>query len=77
VVGALTVERIVNGQYEWRDAGYAALKGTRKNGYGTRATRSETDTRDATLTTDAWSARKAKYPTSRAALLLHPPLDAQ
>jgi len=30
VIGALTVERIVNGQYEWRDAGYAALKGTRK-----------------------------------------------
>ena len=30
VIGALTVERIANGQYEWRDAGYAALKGTRK-----------------------------------------------
>ena len=29
-IGALTVERIVNGQYEWRDAGYAALRGTRK-----------------------------------------------
>ena len=29
-IGALTVERIVNGQYEWRDAEYAATKGMRK-----------------------------------------------
>ena len=30
VIGALTVERIVGGRYEWRDAEYAAIKGPRK-----------------------------------------------
>ena len=29
-VGALTVERIVSGKYEWRDAAYAGMKGQRK-----------------------------------------------
>ena len=29
-VGALTVERIVSGKYEWRDAEYAPMKGPRK-----------------------------------------------
>ena len=30
VIGALTVERIVGGRYEWRDAEYVAIKGPRK-----------------------------------------------
>ena len=29
-IGALTVERIVSGKYEWRDAEYAPMKGPRK-----------------------------------------------
>ena len=29
-IGALTVERIVSGKYEWRDAEYAPVKGPRK-----------------------------------------------
>ena len=30
VIGALTVERIVGGRYEWRDAEYAAVRGPRR-----------------------------------------------
>ena len=34
VVGPVTVERIVRGRYEWRDAAYARMSGERRGRYG-------------------------------------------
>ena len=32
-IGALAVERIVSGKYEWRDAAYAGMKGQRRRNW--------------------------------------------